>query len=88
MAKKAIGTRCSQPMVSARASRSGERYSRRYSPSDALRMTWACFSLGRELFSTAAGIPICASCAAWSCINAINGETTIAVRPSITAGNW
>ena len=50
-------------------------------------MTWACFSLGKELLRTAAGIPICASCAAWSCIKAINGETTIAVRPNITAGN-
>ena len=40
-----------------------ERY-RRKSPCDARRITWACFSLGKELFSTPAGIPICASCAA------------------------
>ena len=31
------------------------------------------------LFSAAAGIPICASCATWSCISAISGEITITV---------
>ena len=41
-----------------------------------------------ELFSTAAGIPICASCATWSCMSAISGEMTITVFPSMTAGNW
>ena len=40
------------------------------------------------LFSTAAGIPICASCAAWSCISAISGDTTTAVFPCTSAGNW
>ena len=33
-------------------------------------------------------MPICASCAAWSCISAISGETTTAVFPEITAGSW
>ena len=57
-------------------------------PARALRMTRDCSSRGIELFSTAAGMPICASCAAWSCISAISGETTTAVRPSTSAGNW
>ena len=39
-------------------------------------------------FSTAAGMPICASDAAWSCISAMRGETTMAVRPMASAGNW
>ena len=39
------------------------------------------------LFNTAAGMPICASCAAWSCISAINGEITIAVCPLTSAGS-
>ena len=40
------------------------------------------------LLSTAAGIPICASCITWSCISAISGETTTVVLPSTNAGNW
>jgi len=38
------------------------------------------------LLRTAAGMPICASCAAWSCMRAISGETTMAVRPSTQRG--
>ena len=49
MAKKARGTRCSQPMVSARASRSGERYRSRNAPCSAARITARCSSGGREL---------------------------------------
>ena len=48
----------------------------------------AARSEASELLSTAAGIPICASCAAWSCISAISGETTTTVCPSTSAGNW
>ena len=51
-------------------------------------MTRACSSVGIMLFRTAAAIPICASCAAWSCIRAIKGETTIVVFPETSAGNW
>jgi len=41
------------------------------------------------LFSSPAGIPIWPSCATWSSISAISGETTITVLPGdIAAGNW
>ncbi len=34
-------------------------------------------------------MPIWVNCATWSCISAINGETTMTVRsPSSAAGNW
>ena len=42
IAKNEIGTRCSHSSVSSRASRSGERYSSRYCPSRASRITFDC----------------------------------------------
>jgi hypothetical protein len=41
-----------------------------------------------KLLMAAAGMPICANCAAWSCISAISGETITAVFPETTAGSW
>ena len=48
-----------------------------------------CSSRGSELFSIAAGIPISASCATWSCISAISGEitTTVCRAPAPAAGS-
>ena len=78
--KSDIGTRCSQPSVSARASRSGERYSSRNSPSRACAHDCGLLARSSANYSaTPAGIPICASCATWSCISAISGEITTAV---------
>src|SRR5579864_6540472 len=88
MAKNAIGTRESHAIVSGLAKRSGERYSRRYAPCAAREMTLDCSDQGTELFKTAAGMPMSESWAAWSCINAINGEMTIAVPLETKAGNW
>ena len=78
----------SHAMVSSRANRSGERYKSRYSPARAFTIMRDCSLPDIELFNTAAGIPICASCAAWSCMRAINGEITTVVFPDTTAGNW
>ena len=88
MAKNEIGTRFSHPIVSSRASRSGERYSNRYAPSIAWCTTHDCTSAASELFSSADGIPICVNCATWSCISAISGDTTTTVfSAKIAAGN-
>jgi len=88
MAKQAIGTWRSQPMVSARASRSGERYKSRKAPCVAARITACCCSGGNVLLSRAPGMPISESCATWSCISAISGEITTTVWLRTSAGSW
>ena len=89
MAKKETGTRLSQSEVPLRAMRSGETYSNRYAPSHARFRIWLRSSLDRELLRNPAGIPIWSSCATWSCIRAIRGDTTTAVFfSSSTAGIW
>ena len=42
---------------------------------------------GSVLLSSAAGMPMSASWATWSCISAISGDTTTTVCPSTSAGS-
>ena len=89
IAKNETGARCKNAIASGRANRSGERYSNRYFAFSTPRSISRCSAPVSELFSSAAGIPICASCATWSCISAINGETTTTVLSSSNAaGSW
>ncbi len=50
-------------------------------------MTMDCSCQFTELFNTAAEIPISLSCAAWSCMRAMSGEMTMAVRFEMRAGS-
>jgi hypothetical protein len=54
----------------------------------AARITLRCSSGGWVLFNSAAGIPMSASCATWSCMRAMSGEITTTVLPDTSAGNW
>ena len=89
MAKKETGTFFSQAAVLSITARSGDTYISRYSPAMALRLISLRSASTTALFRNTAGMPICRSCATWSCISAISGDITTAVLfSSSTAGNW
>ena len=89
MAKKEMGTRCSHSTVSVRGQPLRRKIQQPVFPGRGLPHNFVCCVRRQRAIQQRGGIPICASCATWSCINAISGETTIDGLPaSIAAGNW